>query len=126
MKRSEKGLSRGIPLKNRSSQGGFTLVELIAVVVILGILVTVIWTRYIDFSQTTMTVACKTNQLSFDAAQTLYYAEHALNGEGSYATDIEDLVPYLTDDEVPVCPEGGTYSILPSSRVTCSLVAHKR
>lgn len=113
-------------MKKLSSQDGFTLVELIAVVVILGILVTVIFARYTDLSQTTMTVACKNNQLSFDAAQTLYYAEHALDGEGSYATDIEDLVPYLTDDEVPVCPEGGTYSILPSSRVTCSLVAHKR
>ena len=113
-------------MKNHSSQGGFTLIELIIVVVILGILVTVIWARYIDLSQTTITVACKTNQLSFDAAQTMYYAEHALNGEGSYATDIEDLVPYLTDDDMPICAEGGIYSILPSSKVTCSIVSHKR
>ena len=113
-------------MKHNSSQRGFTLVELIAVVVILGILVTVIWARYIDFSQTTMTVACKTNQLSFDAAQTLYYAENALNGEGSYATEIDDLVPYLSEDDVPICLEGGTYSIMPSSKVTCSLERHKR
>ena len=113
-------------MKNHSSQGGFTLIELIIVIAILAILISIVWARYTDLSQTTINDACKANQLSFDAAQTMYYAEHALNGEGSYATDIEDLVPYLTDDDVPICAEGGTYSILPSSKVTCSIVSHKR
>jgi prepilin-type N-terminal cleavage/methylation domain-containing protein len=113
-------------LSNQSSQQGFTLVELIAVIVILGILVTVVWARYIDFSQTTMAVACKTNQLSFDAAQTLFYTTHALEGEGFYADKIEDLLPYLNEDTLPVCMGGGTYSMLASGKVICSIARHKR
>ena len=112
--------------KNRDSEGGFTFVELIVTVVILGILVTIAITRYIQLLHTSRAAACKYNQSVLETAQTMYYTTTYLSGNAHYAESLDDLVPFLKNETVPHCPSGGSYQLLSGGKVTCTIPDHKR
>jgi prepilin-type N-terminal cleavage/methylation domain-containing protein len=112
-------------MKTFKSEHGFTFIELIISVVLLGILVTVAANRFIDLSQSAKTGACCANQLSLKTAQTLYYVENLVDGVGSYASTLEDLLPFIRKGTIPVCPGGGTYLLLSDGKVSCTIPGHK-
>ncbi len=126
MKNKELAESRGINSNNRDSNLGFTLVELIVTLVIVGILATAALMQFIDLSHSAQAAACVTNQLSLETAQTMYYTTNYLSGNAHYAESIDDLVPFLKDEKTPQCPSGGTYQLLSDGKVTCTISDHKR
>lgn len=73
------------------SEAGFTLVEVMTVVAILGILVTILIASYFVATDTSRKVACIQNQRALTSAVLEYRVDHG----GALPSDITDLRPYV-------------------------------
>ena len=81
-------------------QEGFTLVELMIVVLILGILIAIAVPVYLSATDNAKTNTCKSNLRTIDSAQSTYAAAH----DGTYATTISALAPTALKT-IPKCPK---------------------
>jgi len=87
----------------RHRRGGFSLLELLAVVVILGIIALVIVPRISFSSVTAKENACFQNKAEINAAVERYYFE---NGSVPSALADVNTATYFPDG-IPVCPVSG-------------------
>ena len=87
---------------------GFTLVELMIVVLILGILATITFPRLMRGANIAKTNACNTNVKVINSQIELYY-----HNEGEWPVSFNKLVedPDYFPDGLPECPFGDTYNI---------------
>ena len=106
------------------NEKGFTLVELMVVVVILGILVAIAVPIYNSVTARAQKAACISNQRMIDGAVMQWQASDVDN-EGEWPTSLEELSEYF--QETPECPTGDNY-IMPTatSGTKCSNTAHAR
>lgn len=92
--------------RKRIRRAGFSLLELLAVVTILGIIALVIIPRINVSSTTAKANACYQNRAELNAAVERYYFEN-----GTLPANTGALSTYFPDG-VPVCPvSGGTYAL---------------
>ncbi|HWR55266.1 MAG TPA: prepilin-type N-terminal cleavage/methylation domain-containing protein [Negativicutes bacterium] len=80
------------------SQKGFTLVELMAVIAIIGVLVAISVPRYVDATKEANVAKVQADLSSIDSAVSMYYAAN-----GTYPTAMTDLATYF--DTTPTPPK---------------------
>jgi general secretion pathway protein G len=98
--------------KKRGEAEGFTLVELLVVIVILGILAAVVVFAVGGIGDKGETSACKADRSALATAEEAYFAEPTA-GNGSYADETE-LVPefiHETSTIHDITNNGNTYTI---------------
>ena len=105
----------------KNNEKGFSLVELMVVVVIIGVLVAIAIPVYNITTDRAETGACHANQRMIEGAASQY----AMNEGKSIdeVDNIEALDVYFNDGKLPTCPSDGTYSIK-DGKVSCNKHYH--
>ncbi len=109
-------------ISNKLRRGGFTLVEIMVVVAIIGLLMSVATVGINHAIKTAKAQTCNMNIEAIEGAKQMWMLE-AKKGDNDTATE-DDLKVHLKNNAFPTCPSGGTYtSNNTTTRATCSVHA---
>ena len=90
--------------KKTQRRDGFTLIEILIVVVLLGVLAAIVIPMFTDSSQDANLAACMENLRLTQGAMSIYRLKNE-----KYPSQASDLSPYL--QSIPACPMGGSYTL---------------
>ena len=93
-------------------KAGFTLVEIMIVVAIIGLLAAIAIPNFVKARATSQANACINNLRQIDAAANQFALEQHKTS-GTTVTTATDLTPYIklnANNSIPPCPAGGNYS----------------
>src|SRR5438034_8835947 len=110
-----------------SNKAGFTLVEIMIVVAIIGLLAAIAIPNFVKARTTSQQNACINNLRQLDGAVQQYALENKLSSSATYT--LADLKPYIkltTTATLPDCPAGGVYKegATVTNVPTCNITNH--
>ena len=126
--------------KFMKSKKGFSLVELLIVVVIMGILAAIAIPKFINLKDDAQTKTCRSQMSALDSAVLAHCFQNNINSDATgvlvaadgttqltptelaaiLAATTSDQKSFPTAADVPTCPSGGTYSLGGTGNVTCT------
>lgn len=93
----------------RKNTAGFTLVEIMIVVAIIGLLAAIAVPNFAQARTNARRGTCINNMRLIDAAKEQYALEN--NKDSSVTPANADLTPYLKGNAMPTCPASGSYTV---------------
>jgi prepilin-type N-terminal cleavage/methylation domain-containing protein len=111
-------------LQEHTKKAGFTLVEIMIVVAIIGLLAAIAIPNFVKSRATSQANGCINNLRQINAAASQFALEKGKK-TGDPITFPDDLTPYIklnSSGSLPTCPAGGTYDCpLVGTNATCTL-----
>jgi prepilin-type N-terminal cleavage/methylation domain-containing protein len=110
--------------KMKKNTSGFTLVEIMIVVMIIGLLAAIAVPSFIKAREATQTNACIENLRQISGAKDVWAIEEKKTGSDAPGWDnLVGIAQYIKS--TPECPAGGTYTIAAvNTNPTCSIDGH--
>ena len=102
---------------------GFTLTEVMYVVLIIGLLVAIIIPNFLKSRATAQKNSCIANLKAIDSAVQQWALDNKKVSTSTYALTSTSVLMYLRNSQLPMCPAGGTYKAAKNTQKspTCSL-----
>ena len=88
-------------LTEMHNQSGFTLIELIAVFVMIGLLAAISLPKFIDLGDNAKATECKANQAAVEAAAAITYADSAMAGNAMFPNKLNAAM--FRHGSIPTC-----------------------
>ena len=106
-----------------SRKAGFTLVEIMIVVAIIGLLAAIAIPNFVRARNSAQTNACINNLRQIDGAKQQWAIEFRQTDAALPVA--ADVTPYLKGGDMPDCPASGVYTIaIVSANPTCNIAGH--
>jgi prepilin-type N-terminal cleavage/methylation domain-containing protein len=112
-------------INKNQKKAGFTLVEIMIVVAIIGLLAAIAIPNFVKARTTAQKNACINNLRQIDGAKEQWALEQKVSAGTATTGKETEIEQYIKGTKTPICPAGGTYAYLAvDTPPTCTVTTH--